>query len=166
MKNIIIENRKYIRAIIRRLTGTDNEDLEQETYIKLWKNLPNYQEKGKLRAWIGVLTANLCRDWRMSKAQKASNLEINTDELENAALAEPVCDVLIDQKKRRKIILDAVDHLPKIYREVVILFEFREISLENIAKQLKIPVGTVKSRLYHARQILKEKLSFLIGENK
>ena len=49
MKKIIAENRSRIRAIIKKLTGSYNEDIEQEVYIKTWRNLENYKENGKFK---------------------------------------------------------------------------------------------------------------------
>ena len=74
--------------------------------------------------------------------------------------------MLIDEKQRQKIILKAVDSLSKEHRKVVILIEFEGYTMEETAKRLNVPLGTVKSRLFNARKILKEKLSFLQGETK
>ena len=68
------------------------------------------------------------------------------------------------QKERQKAILKAVDQLPSKMREVVYLYEFEEYSYDEIAKKLNISIGTVKSRLFSAREILSEKLSYMKGE--
>lgn len=164
MKEIIAENKKYVRAVIRKFFGADNEDIEQEVYIKTWQNLPKYNEQGKFKQWICALTANLCKDYFRSKSYKEDALNVNAEKaLENASVC-PHQEERLDAKSRRKIILKAVDDLPKIYRQVVVFSEFEEYSAEEIAAKLKIPVGTVKSRLHHARQILKNNLTFLLGE--
>ena len=68
------------------------------------------------------------------------------------------------QKERQKAILKAVDSLPSKMREVINLYEFEELSYEEIANKLGISLGTVKSRLFSAREILSEKLAYLKGE--
>ena len=65
---------------------------------------------------------------------------------------------------RQKIILKAVDSLPRKLRDVIVWYEFEEMSYETIAKKAGVPVGTVRSRLSNARKILSEKLQFLKGE--
>ena len=70
----------------------------------------------------------------------------------------------LDAKMRQKIILKAVDELPYKMRRVIELYEFEDMPLEKIAKKLGVPEGTVKSRLFNARKILAQKLSFLKGE--
>lgn len=56
MKEFISENRGLVRAIIRKLTGSYNEDIEQEVYIKTWRSLGSYQEEGRFRQWVATLT--------------------------------------------------------------------------------------------------------------
>lgn len=164
MKDIIADNKKYIKSVIRKFTGTDNEDIEQEVYIKTWQNLPKYREGGKFKQWICSLTANVCRDYFRSKSFKKARQEVGEENLEDIYQEGVTPEDRIDSKKRQKIILRAVDNLPKIYREVVVLFEFEEYSTEEVAQKLKIPTGTVKSRLSNARKILSKELSFLKGE--
>ena len=71
---------------------------------------------------------------------------------------------ILDSKKRQKIILNAIDELPKDLRNVIYWFEFEELTYEEIAKKTKVPVGTIKSRLFNARKALSKKLAFLQGE--
>ena len=70
MKDIIEQNRGLIKAIIKKLTGSYNEDIEQEVYIKTWRNMDHYKEQGKFSQWIGALTANVCRDYFKSRQYK------------------------------------------------------------------------------------------------
>lgn len=165
MKDIINENKKYVRAVIRKLTGSSNEDIEQEVYIKTWQKLPKYKEQGKFRQWLCTLTANLCRDYFRSGSYRARQKENGEIVISEIAAPFETPEEKLDRKTRQKIILKAVDDLPRIYREVIVLFEFEEYSLDEIAKRLKIPSGTVKSRLSNARKILSKELSFLKGED-
>lgn len=164
MTDLIAENKKYVKAVIRKLTGSENEDLEQEVYIKTWQNMDKYEDKGKFKQWICAITANLCRDYFRSKSYKAQKSEISSDlALQNAAVKSSA-EERIDKKKRQKIVLKAVDDLPKIYREVIVLAEFEDLKLDEIASKLKIPQGTVKSRLHKAKELLKITLTPILGE--
>lgn len=165
MRNIIKENKGLIKAIIKKITGSYNEDIEQEVYIKTWKNINNYKETGKLRSWIATITANVCKDYFKSSSYKQNLREVRDENvLENKAVSASQ-EKIIDAKKRQKIILKAVDDLPYKMRKVLVLFEFEDFSIAEIAKKLGEPEGTIKSRLYTARKTLAEKLKFLLGEN-
>ena len=81
MKDIIEQNRGLIKAIIKKLTGSYNEDIEQEVYIKTWRNMGHYKEQGKFSQWIGALTANVCRDYFKSRQYKIEAGQVGGDEI-------------------------------------------------------------------------------------
>ncbi len=164
MKQLIEQNKSRIRAIIRKLTGSYNEDIEQEVYIKTWRNLDNYKEEGKFSQWIGAITANVCRDYFKSRQYKISAVQLDDEEaMENIASPDNQ-EERLDVQSRQKQILKAVDSLPYKMRKIVYLIEFEEMSYEQVSQKTGLPVGTVKSRLFNAKKILSEKLQHLKGE--
>lgn len=93
MKDIIEQNRGLIKAIIKKLTGSYNEDIEQEVYIKTWRNMDHYKEQGKFSQWIGALTANVCRDYFKSRQYKIEAGQVGGDEILE------MCGSAADRKK-------------------------------------------------------------------
>ena len=164
MKNIINKNSHKIKQIIKNLTGEYNEDLEQEVYIKTYKNLQKYKEQNKFSQWICTIAANLCRDYLRSAKFKNQNQITNDEDVLNNISNKKTPEKEYSSKERQKIILKEINALPKKMKEVIILYEFEDYSYEKIAQKLKIPEGTVKSRINNARKILKERLSFLMKE--
>lgn len=164
MKDIIAQNQGRIKAIIKKLTGSYNEDIEQEIYIKTWKNMNMYKEEGKFVQWISTLAANVCRDYLKSKQHQAEVRKVGDETLLDRVAVGGRQEEVIDAKRRQKIILKAVDTLPKKMRQVIILYEFEEMSYEEIARKTGDPVGTIKSRLFNARKLLSEVLQPLKGE--
>ena len=164
MKKIIEENHGLIRAVIKKITGAYNDDLEQEVYIKTWRYWPKYQENGKLKQWISAIAASVCKDYFKSSAYRQRTGEVTAEEiLQNKSVAASQ-EKIIDARKRQKIILKAIDSLPVKMRKVIILHELEDLTIEQIARKSGEPVGTIKSRLYNARKILAEELKFLQGE--
>ncbi len=147
------------------MTGSDNEDLEQEVYIKVWQNKEDYQEKGKFSQWVNTITINLCRDFFRSWTYSQRQFEVQN---EDHALPDTTksAEDIYDERKRQKMILKAVDELPSKLRQIIILFEFEELSYEQISKKTGLPIGTIKSRLFYARKMLSEKLKSLKGDIK
>ena len=164
MQKIINQYQGKIRAIIKKITGSYNEDIEQEVYIKTWRGFTNYQEQGKLSQWIGMITANVCRDYFKSKQTQATSLQDNNEELLENISSNINPEILLNNKIRQKIILKAINSLPKKMREVIILCELEEYSIKQTAQKLGISEGTVKSRLFNARKILANVLKPLQGE--
>lgn len=164
MKDIISKNSYKIKQIIKNFTGEYNEDLEQEVYIKTYKNLNKYQEQNKFSQWICTIAANLCRDYLRSSKFKNSKNSTSEEEVINNIAQKTTPEHEYSLKERQKIVLKAINELPKKLKETIILYEFEDYSYEKIADKLKIPQGTVKSRINNARKILKERLSFLMEE--
>jgi len=166
LKNIINKYNYKVKQIIKNFTGEYNEDLEQEVYIKTYKNLSKYQEQNKFSQWICAITANLCKDYLKSSKFKATSKSTGEEEVLNNIAYKTTPEMQYTIKERQKIVLKEINNLPKKLKETIILYEFEDYSYEQIAKKLKIPEGTVKSRINNARKILKEKLSFLMKEEK
>ena len=164
MNNQISSYKAIVRAVIKKITGNYNEDLEQEAYLKIWQNKENYQEQGKKSAWLGMLTANICRDYLKSRFKKNNAQTLQGEIIEKVRVTTKIDDKT-DKKKRQKIILKAVHELPADLRQVITSYEFEEKSYKEIADKLKIAEGTVKSRLFNARKILAQKLNFLKENN-
>jgi RNA polymerase sigma-70 factor (ECF subfamily) len=163
MKHIIEEYQGVVKAVIKKFLGSYNEDVEQEVYIKAWRNMESYQEKGRLKSWMATIAANVCRDYFKSAAYRQKQCEVSDEVLENRGIRAPQ-ERIVDAKARQKIILKAIHNLPSKMRKVIILFEFEDLTLAQIAHKLGEPEGTIKSRLYNARQILAKELQFLQGD--
>lgn len=145
------------------MTGSENEDIEQEVYIRTWRNIGKYKEQGKFKSWINTITANLCRDYLKSSYFKQSVTSVTEDDdliqikdekenIENAFM----------QKQRQKRIIEAIDALKPKFREVIIMYEMQDMSYEEISAKLKVPIGTIRSRLFNARKELSVTLQDLI----
>lgn len=167
MKDIIRENKKHIKAIIRNITGKENEDIEQEVYIKVWRgSLKNQLPIVKFSQWINKITANTCKDYLKSKQYKTEKMKVEDEDntIVNEIKDSKTPEKILNSKQRQKMILKAVDALPKKMKDVIVLYEFEQKTYEEISKKLGVPTGTVKSRLFCAREILKDDLSELIGD--
>lgn len=145
------------------MTGSQNEDIEQEVYIRAYKHMNTYKESGKFKSWISTITANLCRDYLKSAYVKHSKNSITEEDALIQIKDEKVSieDEFI-RKQRQKQIIKAIDALKPKFREVIIMYEMQDMDYEQIAQKLKCPVGTVRSRLFNARKELSITLKDLI----
>ena len=163
MKSIIEQYRNNIRKIISSMTGSQNEDIEQEVYIRTWKNIDKYQENGKFKSWVSTITANLCRDYMKSSYFRHSQNTVTEEDdlIQIKDTKESIEDTFI-RKQRQKRIMDAIDALKPKFKEVIIMYEMQDMSYEEISEKLKCPVGTIRSRLFNARKELSITLQDLI----
>lgn len=162
MKEIIEKYKNNVKAIIRNLTGSQNEDLEQEVFIRTWKNLDKYNEQGKFRQWISTVTANICKDYLKSSYNKNSQNTVTDDETLQSKPAKDNVEYSFETKLRRKRVAEAIMSLKPKLQEVIVLYEIDGLDYNEIADKLKCPQGTVKSRIFKARQELAVKLKDLL----
>ena len=163
MKRIINENKRKIKAIIRNIVGRENEDIEQEVYIKVWRSSEG-KNISKISQWVNKITANTCKDFLRSKQYRIENMKVDDENVINEVRDTKTPEKILNSKQRQKMILKAVDRLPKKMKDVIILYEFEQKTYDEISKKLNVPIGTVKSRLSCAREILRDDLSELTGD--
>ena len=160
---IIKKNKQNVKNIIRLITKEDNEDLEQEVYVKVWKNSANYKECGTLSAWINTIAKNVSKDYLKSSYRKKQNITTSDDKiltLVQDKKSTPEITVLKTERQRK--IICAINELKPKMKEVIMLTEIEELSYEDCAARLKCPLGTVKSRIYNAKKELAVKLQDLM----
>lgn len=163
MKEIINNCKNGVKSVIKRFTGRYDEDLEQEVWLRIWKNRDKFEKTNKSEQWTKTVTANICKDYLKSKSFKNSSNTVSSDELpsENSDM-QNVVEIDFEKKCRQQLVTKAVFELKPKLREVVIMYEIRGMSYEQIAKKLNCPQGTVKSRLFKAREELFKKLENVI----
>lgn len=160
---VIQENKQNIKNIIRLITKEDNEDLEQEVYLKIWKNSDKYTEKGSSKSWISTITRNASLDYLKSAYHKVFSTSTSEDlVLSNIKDNKVSPETKVINLERQKKIMNAINHLKPKFKEVIILCEINGYSYEDCAKKLKCPVGTIKSRIYNAKKELAQNLEDLM----
>lgn len=138
----------------------DAEDLVQETIAKALKGFSSFQQGTNFRAWIFRILRNTFVNSRTGLAAKRTTaLE---DEAAEGAVphgaSNETPETILLQQSNQMMIQEAIEQLPVAFREVVLLCDVEEMSYQEIAQTLEIPIGTVMSRLARARRALREAL--------
>lgn len=136
---------------------TEAEDLVQETYAKALKGFSSFQPGTNFRAWMYRILRNTFLTSRTGLRASASMPLDAEDEMEISAGPETPESILIDQSQQQ-LLQTAIEALPVHFREALLLCEVEEMSYQEIAETLSIPIGTVMSRLSRARKALRESL--------
>jgi RNA polymerase sigma-70 factor (ECF subfamily) len=132
------------------------EDILQDCFLRLHANIDRLDGSTPISPWLHRVTVNLSYNYVARRKRSAGLLDAMLDRLASPARAAP--DHLAESSELAGTVRAAIDHLSLDHRIVVILFYLGEFSLEEIAYILDCPVGTVKSRLYYARQRLRQEL--------
>lgn len=144
------------------LTGnrSDAEDLVQETYAKALKGFQSFEEGTNLRAWMYRILRNTFITSRSGLAAHAMcSLDQDGIELVAAVGHTNTPESMLLKQETHSTILDALASLPVSFREIVLLCDIEELSYREIATVLSVPIGTVMSRIYRGRKLLRQSLT-------
>jgi RNA polymerase sigma-70 factor (ECF subfamily) len=138
-------------AFVRRLAGNDDAagEILQDTWLRVLRGIPRLREPSKVRAWLFGIARRTLMDRLREQYARPPSVEVDVEELGGESAVDQVEDDFA-------VVEEALDGLPLIEREAVTLFYLEELSLNEIAETLAVPVGTVKSRLHRARRLLRQ----------
>lgn len=160
----------------KRMVGneTDAEDITQDVFLKALQSLRTFREESSLQTWLFRIATNLCRDTLRRRQREKGWLRLwqerNSEHCSETVewelpdrRADPATQLL--NQELSALLDEAIDRLPVAMREVLVMHDMEEMPYEEIAQALGIPLGTVKSRLFHARARIRQALaSYINGE--
>lgn len=157
---LVKKHQKLVSHLIYRIIHQkeDVEDLSQEVFIKVYRNLKNYRGDSKLSTWIATIAYNTAISWYRKKSISEETELPETQQIVNPGLE---AQEIMEKNELKRLILKKVEELPGHYRTIVTLYHLEEFSYKEIEEITGLPEGTVKTHLFRARKLLKEKLSFV-----
>ena len=139
------------------------QDVVQDAYLRAFRFFDGYQGE-QARPWLLGIVRNACFTWM--KENRRAGEQVEFDEERDSGADDPGVrqaadnpETLLMQKLEREQINQAIEALPPLFREVIVLRELEELSYEEIAQCAAIPLGTVMSRLSRARAMLRKALA-------
>jgi RNA polymerase sigma-70 factor (ECF subfamily) len=168
--NEIMERwQKRVTSYLLRLTGSEivATDLAQETFVRVYQSRNRYRPAGKFSTWLFAIASNLARErFRWLKRHPTASLN-DADKAERQLSERVAADGLnpseaVEKAEHAKAVRDAVMFLPDDLREAVVLFEYEDMSYEQISAITGCSRKAVETRLYRARGILRERLKRLL----
>lgn len=141
----------------------DAEDMAQDVFIKVFSMLERYDDRYAFRSWVFKIAANQCIDFIRKHRVKLLRLDepvhYRGEEIERQLPDEALPpDEELHQREVGKLLRELTDELPPHYRAIIVLRHQEQLSYEEIAGMLELPLGTVKARIHRARAMMKEKL--------
>jgi RNA polymerase sigma-70 factor (ECF subfamily) len=141
----------------------DAQDVTQEAFLRAFRFFDGYQG-GNMRAWLLTIVRNTCYTWLHQNRPPEAAVEFDEEihSSESSGGADPELQVLASADK--ETLHRALDELPGIFREVLVLREMEGMSYKEIADVASVSIGTVMSRLARARTRLRESLGTALGK--
>ncbi len=153
----------YSVALRMLRSAEDAEDITQETFVRVFRALERYDPARSFEAWLFTITSRLCIDLMRRRRVRPVSLfrrdpetdEEQTLDIEDTGLKP---DEVTSHAEEERHARDLIDSLPPHYRIVVMLRHQQDLSYEEIAEVLHLPLGTVKARIHRARALLKNRI--------
>ncbi|TDU25857.1 RNA polymerase RpoE-like sigma-24 subunit [Panacagrimonas perspica] len=155
--------RKYQYKIIQlvgRLVGdADAPDVAQETFIKAWRALNGFRGQSAFYTWLYRIGINTAKNHLVARGRRPSNQDIDVEDAEQFGHTEQMSDVdtpeavLLSEEIKDKV-TQTIAKLPPDLRQAITLRELEGLSYEEIAEVMNCPIGTVRSRIFRAREAI------------
>ena len=145
----------------------DAEDLTQEAFAKAFSSLEKFDPRYAFSTWLFRIATNNCIDFIRKKRIQTISIDTPYENEEGDSMSFDIKDEGLNpsevmlKKQRKEYLKRAVDRLPLKYQKLVELRYFKELSYEEVAGELELPLGTVKAQLFRARELLNQELSHM-----
>lgn len=171
---LVSRYQKQMFNIAFRMTGSYEEACEvvQEAFLSAYRSIKKYRGEARFSTWLYSITVNQTRSRLKEMRNRDFHEGISIDDPPGDESVSPAMQYhshqmgvaeRVEQKEIRDRVQECIDALDEEYREVVVLRDIQGFSYDEIAEMLKVPHGTVKSRLFRARLLLKDSIGKVLG---
>ncbi|TEW45467.1 RNA polymerase sigma factor RpoE [Psychromonas algicola] len=152
---------RYVRS-----TG-DIPDVSQEVFIKVYRSLPNFRGDSAFYTWLFRITVNTAKNYLTSQSRRPPASDIDADEADSydgsgALKDEDNPEAILHSQEVKRVILDTINNLPDELKSAITLRELEGMSYDEIAQIEGCPIGTVRSRIFRAREAIDKQLKPLL----
>ena len=142
------------------------EDLTQDIFLKLFRSLATFDRRANFQTWLVSVSRNLCIDHYRSVRKERETIDRDVDASELSPVSRDVGPVAaLEQHDRVNLLREAMNALPQTLRTAVVMRDIQELSYHEIAEKLRLPEGTVKSRINRGRTELARQIRKLRGDD-
>ena len=167
---LVLKYQHRILALVGRFISdfAEAQDVTQEAFIKAYRALPSFRGDSQFYTWMYRIAVNTAKNHLISKGRKTPTQDIDLDDAAFFADEANMKDVdtpdgLLQRDQLRAVVFEAIEALPDELRRAVTLRELEGLSYEEIAEAMDCPIGTVRSRIFRAREAIDKKMRPLLS---
>lgn len=155
---------KIVKLISRYVRDQDEAlDVAQETFIKAYRALANFRGDSAFYTWLYRIAINTAKNYLVAQSRRPPDTDIDAEDAvqfdgDSRLRETDLPEQLVHRDEVERVIYEAIDALPEDLRTAITLRELEGLSYEEIAQAMDCPIGTVRSRIFRAREAIEQKL--------
>jgi RNA polymerase sigma-70 factor (ECF subfamily) len=156
-EQLVLRHQRYVFNLAYRVLSdyAEAEDVTQEAFVRVWRGLSGFRGQARFTTWLYRIVHNLC----LNRLPRLRRELLQTEPLEEVLpTPDPSPADLFDVRERLAFLHAQLDQMPEKYRLVLTLRYLQHLSYAEVAAALDVPMGTVKTHIHRARQLLQERL--------
>ena len=168
---LVLRYQSRINSLVSRFLRNQNDalDITQEAFLKAYRALPNFRGDSAFFTWLYRIAINTAKNYLTMQSRRAAEVEQDLLEIEqidgdNVLKDQATPEHLLLTDEIQATIISAIEQLPEDLRVAITLREIEGLSYEEIAEVMDCPIGTVRSRIFRAREAIDNKLAPLLEE--
>jgi RNA polymerase sigma-70 factor, ECF subfamily len=152
--------RRVFNLVFRMLQQYEEaNEVTQETFLAAWQGLPSFRGDARFSTWLYRIAYNCClKQLEQRKRDKALQAAIQAEQIFQQESCDERANAELEAHERQALVREHLSQLPAKYRIVLVLRHLQELTYEEMAEVLTMPIGTIKTHLFRARNLLKERL--------
>jgi RNA polymerase sigma-70 factor (ECF subfamily) len=169
---LVLKYQNRISKLIARFVRNpaDVQDVAQEAFIKAYRALPNFRGESAFYTWLYRIAINTAKNHLVASARKSPSYAVDVQEVEKYDASEWLKEYATPERELlaseiQATVNTALEVLPPDLREAITLREIEGLSYEDIAQVMDCPIGTVRSRIFRAREAIDEKLQPIVDSS-
>ncbi len=167
---LVVKYQGKVASIVSRYVGDYHEiaDVTQETFIKAFRAIARFRGDSAFYTWLYRIAINCAKNYLVAKGRRPPAADIDIDEAEHFANSSVLKDIaspehVLNRQQLEAVVKQSIASLPEDLRVALTLREFEGLSYEEIADVMECPVGTVRSRIFRAREAIDKAVQPLMG---
>lgn len=168
---LVLKYQYRLQALVARYFQDPEEiaDVVQDTFVKAYRALGNFRGESRFYTWLYRIAVNTAKNYLVARGRRPPADDVEVESAEQLDAGDSLRDVdspenLFLRDELEALVLRAIEALPEELRTALTLREFEGLSYEEIAKAMGCPVGTVRSRIFRAREAIDREVRRLTGE--
>jgi RNA polymerase sigma-70 factor (ECF subfamily) len=168
---LVLKHQHKIMSLVSRYVDMGEvPDVAQETFIKAYKALKNFRGDSQFYTWLYRIAVNTAKNYLVSQGRRPPAQDIDVNDAEHFSASGSLRDVatpesIIARDELKEVVFEAIEQLPEELRTAIRLRELEGMSYEEIGEVMDCPIGTVRSRIFRARESIDKAMTPLLGNS-